>query len=122
MVTSIREILKRTARAWGLQPAAHLALARQMWPEVVGPELAKLSAPVTVRGKALLIGVTHPVAGQEIRLRQARILAALTREIGEGELTKVLVVARRRLPGPRGGAPATDRRQTTKRPASRRVK
>lgn len=116
MVTPIREILKRTARAWGLEAAAHLVSARQMWPEVVGPELAKLSAPVTVRGKTLVIGVTHPVGGQEIRLRQARILAVLTREIGEGELTKVLVVARRRLPGSRAGTRVTDRRQATKSP------
>ena len=131
MVTPIRDILRRTARVWGLEPAAHLVLARQMWPQVVGLDLAKISAPVTLRGKTLVVGTTHPVAGQEIRLRQAGILAVLAREVGEGVVTAVFVVARRRLPGRgRGGPAAGGRKQTRGRrtssvathPASRRGK
>ncbi len=98
MVTPIRDILKRVARAWGVEPAANLALARRVWVEIVGADLARISAPVTVRGKTLLVGVTHPAAGQEVRLRRAAILAALAREVGEGAVVDVQVVSRRRLP------------------------
>lgn len=101
MVTPIRAILKSAARAWGLEPAAHLAGARAVWLAIVGPDLAAHSAPVGVRGKRLLVGVTHPAAGQEIRLRSGVIIQALARELGEGAIAEVLPVPRRTLHRPR---------------------
>ncbi len=98
MVTPVRDILKSAVRAWGLEPAARLASAQAAWPRVVGSALAGVSAPVALRGARLLVGVTHPTAGQEVRLRRAAILTALTRELGEAVVGDVVPVARRRLP------------------------
>ena len=103
MVTPIREILKTAARAWGIEPAARLALAQLAWRRIVGQALAESSAPVALRGQTLLVGVTHPTAGQEMRLRRGAILKALARELREDAVTDVVPVARRRLPaGTRG--------------------
>ncbi|MBM3470477.1 MAG: DUF721 domain-containing protein [Armatimonadetes bacterium] len=99
MVVPIRDVLRSAARALGIEPAAHLAAAREAWPRVVGQALAGVSAPVTLRGKRLQVGVTHEAAGQEIRLRRAEIVVALAREVGEGAITDVTPVARRSLPG-----------------------
>lgn len=99
MVVPIKEVLRAAARALGIEPALHLATARDLWPRVVGQSLAGVSAPVTLRGKRLLVGVTHEAAGNEIRLRRAEILAALARELGAGAISDVAPVARRRLPG-----------------------
>lgn len=98
MVVPIREVLRAAARALGIEPALHLATAREIWPRIAGQALAGLSAPVTLRGRRLLVGVTHEAAGQEIRLRRAEIVAALARELGEGAITDVTPVARRSLP------------------------
>lgn len=99
MVVPIREVLKSAARALGVEPAAHLAKAREIWPRIAGPALAGVSAPVTLRGRRLLVGVTHAAAGQEIRLRRTELVTSLARELGKGAITAVTPVARRRLPG-----------------------
>ncbi len=103
MVTPIRSILKSAARAWGLEPAARLAAARAAWPRMAGPALAASSAPVGVRGKTLLIGVTNATAAQEIRLARTTIVHALAQELGEDGITDIVPVTRRRLDlrGPR---------------------
>jgi predicted nucleic acid-binding Zn ribbon protein len=107
MVTPIRDILKASVRAWGLEPAARLAAAQAAWPRMVGPALAELSAPVGLRGGVLRVGVTHPAAGQEVRIRTAAILKTLRRELGEGAVTGIVTVSRRRLrAGVRHGRPA----------------
>ena len=99
MVTPIREILARAAGGWGLEPAARLAHARRVWGTLVGPELAHTSAPVAIRGKTLLVGVTHPTVGQEVRLRRTAILAGLAIELGKRVLEEIHPVPRRRLVG-----------------------
>lgn len=97
MVTPIRAILKDAARKWGIEPAAHLAAARAAWPGVVGPALAAVSAPVSLRGRRLLVGVKNAAAGQEVRLRGHAIAAALGRELGTRAVTDVVPVHRQHL-------------------------
>ncbi len=109
MVTPLRDILKSAVRAWGLEPAARLALAQAAWPRIVGPALVEVSAPVAVRGARLLVGVTHPAAGQEVRLRRTAIVAALARELGEAAISDVVPVARRRLAARPQGAQSRGR-------------
>ena len=101
MVTPLRDILKSAARAWGLEPAARLAAAREAWPKIAGPALATASAPVALRGSRLYVGVTNSTVGQEIRLRRTAIMHALNRALGEAAVADVVTVARRRLPGRR---------------------
>lgn len=109
MVTPIREILKRAAPGWGLEPATRLAHARRVWAALVGPELAKMSRPLAIQRKVLLVGVTQQVAGQDVKLRRAAILSALAAEFGKAVVEDVRPVPRRRLS--EGAAP---------RPAARR--
>lgn len=98
MVTPLKEILRAAARRMGIEAVAYLVEAQAAWPRVVGPALAAESAPVRLRKGLLLVGVSHPATGHEIRLRQAEILVALAREIGEGAVTSIRPVGRRRLP------------------------
>jgi hypothetical protein len=101
VVTPLRDILRSAAQAWGLEPAARLAAAREAWPTIVGPTLAAASAPVALRGRRLHVGVTNSTAGQEIRLRGTAIMHAVNRALGEAAVADVVTVARRRLPGRR---------------------
>ncbi|MDR7544898.1 MAG: DUF721 domain-containing protein [Armatimonadota bacterium] len=109
MVTPLRDILRAAARAWGIEPAAHLACARGAWPRIVGEPLAAVSAPLSIRGGRLRVAVNHPAAAQEVRLREGAIAAALNREIGAQVVTEVVAVARRRVPKEDGAAGRRDR-------------
>ena len=127
MVTPIREILARAVGGWGLEPAVRLAHARRVWGAIVGPTLAKISAPVAIHGKTLLVGVTHPTAGQDVRLRRSNILAALAAESEKPTLDDIRIVPRRRLPGQRPvreryveGARRGSPRASERRPRARR--
>jgi len=101
MVVPIREVLARKAAGWGLEPAVRLADARRNWKALVGAKLVEVSAPVGIRGKTLLVGVTHSAAAQEIRLRRGAILAGLNGPGGAPGLEEIRVVPRRRLGTPR---------------------
>lgn len=104
-LTTVRDILKDAARRWGLAPAARLAAARAAWPAIVGPVLAERSAPVTLQGRALLVGVTSSAVAQEVRLRGTAIVRALVRELREDAISRVVPVMRQRLPGVARPAP-----------------
>jgi Dna[CI] antecedent DciA-like protein len=97
MVTPLRSILTTITKRLKLEPAAHLARAREVWPVVAGPVVATASVPVGLRGKRLSIGVTHPAIGQEIKLRHSQIVHALARELGDDIVTTVVSVHRRSL-------------------------
>lgn len=110
MVTPIRDILKAAVRTWGLEPAARLARAQEVWPQIAGAALAESSAPVALRGGRLLVGVTHAAAGQEVRLRRTVLLRSLASALGEDAVTEIVPVSRWRLRGrgvrrTTGGAP-----------------
>ncbi|MDR7418448.1 MAG: DUF721 domain-containing protein [Armatimonadota bacterium] len=116
MVTPIRDILRRAAPGWGLQPAMRLATARTQWEKCVGPALAAMSLPLAVREGRLEVAVTHPAAAQEIKLRAAAIAEAMNRALSEHVVTAVVPVMRKRLPeiaAPRA-APARDRARPTR--------
>lgn len=104
-MSSVRDILRFGARRWGLAPAVRLAAARAAWPAIVGDPLAGATAPVSLRGKTLVVGATSPAAAQEIRLRGVAIVRALTRDLGEEAVTRVVPVMRHRLPLAPGRSP-----------------
>lgn len=68
----------------GDTPAMRLAVA---WEEAVGPEIAAHAEPCALRGGVLEVRVDSSVRAQQLQLRQAAILEALARDVGEGAPT-----------------------------------
>lgn len=98
MVTPIRDVLTAAAGRWGLRRLSWLVDVQRQWPTIVGPVLAGVSRPEHVRGDALVVVATQPVAAQEIRLRQRTILRALP-GVGRASCpTRLLVIVRAHLP------------------------
>ena len=62
MLTAFRDILQKTARSLGIEPAMHLVQAREVWPEILGPALAGASEPRALRGGVLMVTATHALA------------------------------------------------------------
>jgi hypothetical protein len=100
MVTPLKTILKAVTKTLKLEPAAYLAATRQVWPTIAGPVVSAASTPVGLRGKRLFIGVTHPAVGQEIKLRQAEFVRALSKQLGRGTIEAIVPVPRRHLDAP----------------------
>jgi len=104
MLTAFRDVLRRTARTLGLEPALHLAGVRAAWPDVVGPALAAAASPRALRGYRLLVDAEHPLAAQEIRLREEEILERLRERFPDAGLRQIRVAVRGRGAGDeRGG-------------------
>ncbi len=81
-LTAFGDVLRRTAKSLGLEPAVRLVDAREAWESIVGSSLAKASRVVSFRGGVLVVSAEHPLVAQEIRMRRGEILAALGRHAG----------------------------------------
>jgi len=94
MLIAFRDILQKTARSLGIEPAMHLVQAREAWPEILGPALAGASEPRALRGGVLMVTATHALAAQEVNLRKEEILRELRRRIPQADLRQVRVMIR----------------------------
>lgn len=90
---AIRSLLEE--RGWGQQAASSAVLAR--WEQMVGPELAAHSAPVSLRAGVLTVEAESTSWATQIRLMAASVLARLEAEAGAGVVTGLVVR------GPTGG-------------------
>ena len=93
---AFREVLRKTARSLGIEPAMHLSTVESRWSQVVGPALAGATAPRSLRGGTLVVIAAHPLAAQEVRLRSEGIVAALQREVPQAGLRRIRVLVRGR--------------------------
>ncbi len=92
MLLGLREILRRTARTLGIEPAMHLAEIRAAWTEIVGPPLAEAAEPRSLRGGVLVIAAAHALAAQEVGLRRETIVRELGRRVPRAAVRRVCVV------------------------------
>lgn len=92
MLLRLREILGRSARTLGIEPAMHLAEIRAAWMEVAGPLLAEAAEPRSLRGGVLVITAAHTLAAQEVGLRREAIVRELGRRVPQAAVRRVRVV------------------------------
>lgn len=74
----IQGLLER--RGW--QERYRRQLALEVWPECVGPEIARHAAAVGWQGDVLVVEVDHALWAQELAFLRARLCAALNRRLG----------------------------------------
>ena len=87
------------------------------WPEIMGPELAKLARPLGHKRRTLLIGCEDPYLMQELTLMAPRILHNVNGFLGQEFFDKVvceLLQGRAPLDGTRPQRPARRRPQPIK--------
>ena len=65
------------ALADALAPSHPLARVQRMWPEAVGPAVAREAAPIALHGETLTIGCRSAVWAQELDLMGSELLGAL---------------------------------------------
>ncbi|MEE8581282.1 MAG: DUF721 domain-containing protein [Myxococcota bacterium] len=83
----IGRVVGRVLGDLGLEAAATAYQVSQHWEAIVGPESARHSRPVAIRGQLLEAEVDSSVWCQQLQMRREQILAALRRQLGEASPT-----------------------------------
>jgi predicted nucleic acid-binding Zn ribbon protein len=81
--------VKRVLADLGAGAMARAVRIADRWEEAVGPEIARHSQPVAIRGDVLEVSVDTSVWCQQLQLRTPEILAALRRAVGEDAPSRV---------------------------------
>jgi predicted nucleic acid-binding Zn ribbon protein len=73
--------------AQGLEEARILAL----WPQVVGPAIAKRSRAVELRGKKLVVEVDHPIWKQQLLTNKTVVLKKFEEVLGSNLISDLIL-------------------------------
>ncbi|PON18802.1 hypothetical protein C2W62_06020 [Candidatus Entotheonella serta] len=76
-------LLTQTLERRGLGRVVLLSRLQQHWPEIVGPQLAKVAQPDGVRSRVLFISVADAVWLQQLKFYQSRVLQNIRRVLGD---------------------------------------
>jgi predicted nucleic acid-binding Zn ribbon protein len=79
----------------GLTELKALGKVRQTWPEVVGEDIARHAAPVSLQEGRLVVAVDHSAWATELRFLEKRICRSVDAQLGEGVVTRLEVRVRR---------------------------
>jgi predicted nucleic acid-binding Zn ribbon protein len=81
--TTIKSVLGQALDAMDLDRAMSTAEIAEIWPEVVGPEVARHSRPIGMKGDVLHAEVDSSVWSQQLQPQIPIILRALRGRLGE---------------------------------------
>jgi len=76
-------LLTQTLERRGLGRVVLLSRLLQHWPEIVGPQLAKVAQPEGVRSRVLFIAVADAVWLQQLKFYQSQVLQNMRRVLGD---------------------------------------
>ena len=96
----VSESLDRLARRLGAPTAGVTAAVFSRWEELVGPDIAAHSHPVSLHDGVLTLAVDHPAWATQLRFMTAELIDRIGAGTGSSEVTSIVV----RVAGP-GGRP-----------------
>jgi predicted nucleic acid-binding Zn ribbon protein len=100
-VSSLRMALERSLRDLGLQKRLKTEQLTALWPEIVGPSVAKIAYPAQFRSGTLFIDVADNVWMQELKFQEGELIARLNDALGEPLVRRLFFqLARAPLPKP----------------------
>ncbi|ETX02587.1 DUF721 domain-containing protein [Candidatus Entotheonella palauensis] len=76
-------LLNQTLERRGLGRVVLLSRLQRHWPEIVGPQLAKVAQPEGVRSRVLFISVVDAVWLQQLKFYQSQVLQNMRRALGD---------------------------------------
>lgn len=79
----LASLLTQTLERRGLGRVVLLSRLHRHWPEIVGPQLAKVAQPEGVRSRVLFIVVTDAIWLQQLKFYQSQLLQNIRRVLGD---------------------------------------
>ena len=110
---SVAALLPRVLRDLGLGSSARVLRIAECWSQAVGPEIARHSQPLALRGEELEVEVESSVWSQQLQLQLPALLAGLQSALGDEAPARLrLRIARQSTSGSEAAAdpPAADGR------------
>jgi len=92
MAKSLGDVLQELLHQYGLAQRVKEFEAMNLWPEVVGEQVAKVSAARDVRDGCLYVEVTNSVWRNELYYMKPEIIAKINRKIGQNLIHDILLV------------------------------
>ncbi len=86
---AIGALLPRVLRDLGLGSSARVLRIAERWGEAVGPEIARHSQPLALRGDELEVEVESSVWSQQLQLELPTLLARLRAVLGDEAPSKL---------------------------------
>jgi hypothetical protein len=93
-MTWVSEVLRR----YNLEPEFQQQRALLLWPEAVGPQLARFAEAMRVERGVLWVETTSATVAQELAFLKEHYLRALNAELGENRLLDVRFIPGRGSP------------------------
>ena len=101
-ISSLRRALERSLRDLGLQKRLKTEQLSVLWPEIVGPSVAKIAYPAQFRNGTLFIDVADNVWMQELKFQEGELIGRLNEALHEPLVRRLFFqLARTILPEPR---------------------
>lgn len=79
---SLAEALPRTLKSLGISRRTREAQARFLWPQVIGPDLARESRAIKLTGGTLLVTASSPALAHQLHLERSMLIERLNEAIG----------------------------------------
>lgn len=108
---TLQEILGEMADRYRWHRAELLLEIERVWPDAVGPQIARVTRPIGWLDGVLTIAVPSPIWTQELRYLDEELRSAVNRRLTGGEVHRIRTVVR-----PRGAeSPAAARQNAAAR-------
>ncbi len=91
---TLHEILSEMADRYRWHRAELLLEVERVWPDAVGPQIARVTRPIGWLDGVLTIAVPSPVWTQELRYLDEEIRSAVNRRLTGGEVQRIRTVVR----------------------------
>jgi len=90
-ILSLRTVLKQSLRDLGLEGRLRSEQIWVVWPQVVGPAVAKITHPKRLRSGTLFVDVADNVWVQELKLQERELTARLNDALGEAMVQRLFL-------------------------------
>lgn len=97
-ISSLRKALGQAVRDLGLQKRLKTEQLTVLWPQLVGPTVAKVAYPAYFRSGTLFIDVADSVWIQELKFREGELIERLNDAIGERLVQRLFLQLARTKP------------------------
>ena len=87
--------LDRVLAGLGAPTGQVLRTVVECWPELVGPEVAAVTEPVSIEHGRLLLGITEPAWASQVRWMEADVVRRAAELLGPGVITSLETTVRR---------------------------
>jgi len=90
----VGQVLARLMKGLGLEDKLKERELVENWPDIVGPDIARFSRALRVRGGVLYLKVDSPAWGQELHFLKAQLLERVNERCGPGLVRDIRLAGR----------------------------